>query len=206
MLKSIIFFFTLLALSSCSSPHINQKDNNELNISYKNTVLISGNAKQVNTNKIYLSNINIYQSIYDTQNQCLTYEYAKATNGYKFSKGVKRSISIIFNTNAYNLEYQKGNLYFFTLQQDKKKLYLIVENINSSALKLIYGFEKESYDAIMASVKENKQVINNSRNKIKNNTVLEKDMSAYIQTKWSPKLIIIDQLVARPIGRGPVGR
>ena len=202
-MKIIILSFILLLLSNCSSPHINQKDNTQLNISYKNRVLVAGAGKKIYENKIILSNINIYQSIYKMVNQYLVYEYAQASSGYKFTKGIKRSVAIIFDTNDYDLQYTKGNIYFFTLRQRKNHdtIYLIVENRNSSALKLVYGLNKTSYEKIKKALQENKVIsdTNNTATKQIKNT----DM---IKTKWNPKVIILDQLVSKPVGRVPFGR
>ena len=202
-MKIIILSFILLLLSNCSSPHINQKDNTQLNISYEDRVLVAGVGKKIYENKIILSNINIYQSIYKMADQYLIYEYAQASSGYKFTKGIKRSVAIIFDTNDYDLQYTKGNIYFFTLRQKKNEdtIYLIVENSNSSALKLVYGLNKTSYETIKKALQENK-VISDTNNTI-TKQIKKTDM---IKTKWSPKVIILDQLVSKPVGRVPFGR
>jgi len=201
-------FIILLLFNACTvTPKINQINDTELNISHKETTLVSGSGKIVYTNTIHLSHITIYQTIYRMNNHYLTYEYAKASSGYKFTKGVKRSISIIFDTNAYDLEYRRGNIYFFVLHSKSlNPLYLIVENVNSSALKLLYGFNKENYEAIKKALQDNRSINNSKRKEDTNNTKSTKNISHYIRSKWNPKVIIMDQLIAKPIGRGPVGR
>ena len=158
--------------------------------------------------KIQLSNINTYQTIYKINNHYLSYEYARASSGYKFTKGVKRSVSIIFDTNAYDLEYRRGNIYFFILhEKSANPIYLIVENVNSSALKLVYGFNKTNYEAIKKALQENKAITNtNGEYKKDTTTFTAKNTSNYIQSRWTPKVIIMDQLVSKPIERVPIGR
>ncbi len=208
-MKILSSFIIFLFLNACAmTPQINQVGDTELNISYKGTTLVSGSGKRVYTNKIQLSNINIYQTIYQINNHYLSYEYARASSGYKFTKGVKRSVSIIFDTNAYDLEYRRGNIYFFILhEKSTNPIYLIVENVNSSALKLVYGFNKTNYETIKKALQENK-AITNTNSAYKKDTIIltAKNTSNYIQSKWTPKVIIMDQLVSKPIGRGPIGR
>lgn len=207
-MKILNSFIIFLLLSACAmSPNINQVNDKELNISYKGSTLVSGSGKNVYTNTIHLSHITIYQTIYRMNNHYLTYEYAKASSGYKFTKGVKRSISIIFDTNAYDLEYRRGNIYFFVLHpKNSDPLYLIVENVNSSALKLVYGFDKTNYETIKKVLQKNEAIKNSKPEENMNNIAAIKNTSQYIRSKWSPKVIIMDQLVAKLIGRGPVGR
>ncbi|MBA1432392.1 MAG: hypothetical protein FAF04_02070 [Epsilonproteobacteria bacterium] len=64
-------------------------------------------------------------------------------------------------------------------------------------------FDKASYEAIKKAVKENTKIQRASKDKEMKKSI---DIKNYIKTKWSPNLIIIDQLVANPIGRVPVGR
>ena len=209
-MRTLGSFIIFMFLSACATPQINQIDDTELNISYKGTTLVSGYGKSVYKNTIHLSNINVYQTIYRMNDHYLVYEYARASSGYKFTKGVKRSISIIFDTNAYDLEYRKGNIYFFVLYpKSSNPLYLIVENVNSSALKLVYELKKENYEAIKKAVEENKAIANNRPNDDKESASslpVIKNSTDYIRSKWNHKVIILDQLVAKPIGRVPVGR
>ena len=86
-MKILSSFIIFLLLSACAmSPNINQVNDKELNISYKGSTLVSGSGKNVYTNTIHLSHITIYQTIYRMNNHYLTYEYAKASSGYKFTK------------------------------------------------------------------------------------------------------------------------
>jgi hypothetical protein len=201
-------------LNNCTTPTINQK-NNQISIYYKSDLLYKEEGKVIYSNTIHLSNINVYQYIYKNKSNFISYEYVKAENGYKFTKGIKRTVGIIFDTNAYTLDYTKGNLYFFHLDLKSGRLYLILENINSSALKLIYGLSKENYLSMINRLKSNdvsilinsKKLIN-SKNKVSSNLKDKdtKDISLLIKTKWTPKVIIMDQVVAKPTGRGSLGR
>jgi len=201
----LLIIVIMLFLNNCTSPKI-QQHNNKLSIHYNDHILIEEEGEVVDKNTFSLSHINIYQTVYNIKNNYITYEYIKATDGYRFTKGIKRSVGIIFNTNAYDLEYSKGNLYFFTLKQNQEDIYLIVENINSSALKLIYGLNKELYVKIKEAIQNDRSIdekIIYKKNTIHSNSV---SLQQQIKSKWSPKLIIMDQLVSKAIGRAAHGR
>ena len=205
-MKYMILSTISLLLLNCSSPHIIQNRNqNELSITYKDKEIVKGEGKVLYSHTIHLSHINIYQYIYKINNNFITYEYAQATDGYKFSKGVKRSVGIIFNTNRYSLEYQKGNLYFFRVNLHDHKLYLILENINSSAFKIIYGFSKEDYEKIKNSLKTDHVI--QKRKKLNIEQYEQKEaIKQYIKTEWNPKVTILENLVSKPTGRVYSGR
>jgi len=190
-LLSIILLFT----TNCTSPQIEQHKQGVL-LRYKENILVKGEGALLCHNSMHFSNINIYQFIYRINNHLISYEYAKTSNGYKFAKGIKRTVSLVFNTNAYNVDYTKGNLYFFTLDQNNKKIYLVVQKENNSALKFVYGFTKEQYQKLQYSVKNN-IVYQSSQQKVKKS--FSKDLTCHLKTVWSPKLIILDKLIAKPI-------
>jgi hypothetical protein len=202
-MKYIFLTILLISLNNCSHPQINHKDN-RLSISNQETILVEGKGTELYKNSIHLSHINIYQYIYSINNRLITYEYIKATDGYRFTKGIKRSVGIIFDTNAYELEFTKANLYFFKLTPKNETIYLIVENINSSALKLVYGFDKQTYEKIKKALKENKALKNTS---VPSKKVAEpeKELKSHLKTKWSPKVVILDKLVSKPFGRAARG-
>ena len=202
-MKYILFSILLILFNNCTGPQINQHKDSRLSISNEETILVEGKGAKLYQNSIRLSHINIYQYIYDINGRYITYEYIKATDGYKFTKGIKRSVGIMFDTNAYDLEFRQNNLYFFKLQAQKETIYLILENINSSALKLVYGFDKATYEKIKDAIKENKALKNTKQQKHTYN--IADDLSHYIKTQWSPKITIIDQLVSKPYGRVPMG-
>jgi len=201
-MKYIYVILIILLLNSCTTPTINQK-RNCLSITYNSKILFQEQGTIIYNKRINLININIYQYIYCIADQYIIYEYVKAENSYKFTKGIKRSAGMIFDTNKYSLDYNKGNLYFFTLQKNSQSIYLILENINSSALKFLYGFSKNAYLKIMQAVKED---TTSTVQFISSDVISKLNINDNIKTNWNPKLIIIDQIVSKELGIGHFGR
>jgi len=201
-MKYIYLLLLALLLNNCTVPTINpiNKNNKRLSINYKNNFCYIQEGKEIYNNIIYLNNMTIYQYIYKyKKNSYVNYEYIKAMNGYRFTKGIKRTVGIIFGTNAYILDYIKGNLYFFRLDLQNGITYLILENINSSAYKLVYGLSKESYSSIIYKLKENCMVsLGSSKNLDVPSSLNNEKVTSIIKTQWTPKLIIIDKIVSKP--------
>jgi len=194
-----------ILLSNCSTPQIQQDaKQNSLSIRYKGEDIVKKEGEILYSDTLSFAHINIYQYVYKVKKNYIVYEYVKATNGYKFTKGIKRSVGIIFHTNNYRLEYRKANLYFFKLKlqnQKHKQLYLILENINLSVFKMLYGISKKKYDLIQKRLQDDiyfldKQNIN--RNDL---PMSKQSIKQYIQTQWNPKMIILDNLVSKSTGR-----
>ena len=205
-MKYVLLSTISLLLLSCSSPQIiHNRNQNQLSIVYQDKEIVKGEGEVLYSHTIYLDHINVYQYVYKISDNYITYEFAQATDGYKFTKGVKRSVGIIFNTNRYNLEYQKGNLYFFTVNLENVQLYLILENINSSAFKIIYGFSKEDYEKIKNCLKHDHTVQKKQKANIEQYEQ-KAAIAQFIKTEWNPKVTILENLVSKPRGRVYSGR
>ena len=198
--KLIISTLTVL-VGACASPSIQQVDDYTLQIQLDDTRTIKGYGKILYKSRVNLSNINIYQYVYMMEDGLiLTYEDAQVGTSYKLSYGVKRMVDIIFpNYNISSIE-SKGNFYFISLKNYNETIYLILENINKKRYKLVYGFDKNTFNNLFNTIVNDKDIVIKSKAKHKSNDITV-DPKNYIQSGWNQRNITLDVILTKTGGR-----
>ena len=200
-MKSIFLLISTLAVfTACSTPHIiHNEDTHSLELSLDNfNIADTAGAKLLYKSRVNLSNINIYQFVYQTQSGLvLTYEDIQVSSGYLFTKGMKVIVHNVFTDYSYDLVYTKGNTYFFKLisKKDQTLMYLLLEKKSNRSLQMIYGFTTEVFNELIQATKE-KRVSDNTMH-INKPIKLLQDKSAYIRSQWNYKNIILDNLISK---------
>ena len=144
MKKSIILSLAML-FSACATPYIEHTQDNLLQITMNDKLIIKGEGNPLFKNTIKLLNLTIQQRIFLMDDDTvLTYEDATASMGYRYNYGIQKTVSIIFPQYNYELIDIKGNIHFFTLKTNTNTEYLILENMNKKRIKMIYGLDKKT--------------------------------------------------------------
>jgi len=182
----------LLLLSGCWNSAMTLEKKNRLLISNEKTV-IEVNTPFIQTKSINLAPLHIDRYLIgDNDDACLVYEDVRTENGYRFNYGYKRSIDLIFD--AYSVEEQKsyGNLTFYrlTLRDEKRTpLNLLALTSSKQSLKLLYGFDDKMQKALAESLEENATVVDYTL------TSPTQKSEQCFKSRWSPKLLIMDNLI-----------
>ena len=198
--KLLITSLTLL-IGACASPSIHKVDDYTLQIELDDKRTIKGQGRSIYKSRVNLSNINIYQNVYMMQDGLiLTYEDAVIGTGYQFSYGVNRMVDIIFpDYNTKSLE-NKGNFYFVELKNYSETIYLILENINKKRYKLVYGFDKTTFDKLFDTIMNSKEIVIESKLKTRNTKVIA-DPQNYVESGWNQRNIILDGILTKVGGQ-----
>ncbi len=186
----------MVFLSSCTSPNVNV-NNYTLSIAFENKRTINAYGSKSFQRQIDLSNIKIYQYVYTMDNGLIiTYEDAIVAAKYKLNYGMSKIIDIIFTDyNVKKINYN-GNTYFFKLTNYHETLYLIVSNIKYKRLKLIYGFNRKTFESLYnAIINGNDNII--LKKLTKNKRVLVANPVSYINSSWNQKNITLDRILTK---------
>lgn len=197
----VFTFFVLVSVSimtaGCSSSGIKIEEKNRLVISNDQTS-VEVNTPYMESYTINMNPVLIDQHIISVDEQrCIVYEEIRTVPGYRFNYAYKRSIDLIFD--AYSVEERKryGNLtlYRVTLRDEKKTvLNLLALTASKKSLKLIYGFS----DDALATLEKN---LENDNGVITYTLAMGTSRRDHcVQTKWQPKLLIMDNLVGKEGG------
>ncbi len=197
----VFTFFVLVSVSimtaGCSSSGIKIEEKNRLVISNDQTS-VEVNTPYMESYTINMNPVLIDQHIISVdESSCIVYEEIRTVPGYRFNYGYKRSIDLIFD--AYSVEERKryGNLtlYRVTLRDEKKTvLNLLALTASKKSLKLIYGFS----DDALATLEKN---LENDNGVITYTLAMGTSRRDHcVQTKWQPKLLIMDNLVGKEGG------
>ncbi len=195
-MNKIILTSLIALLSSCASPHINVNDYT-LSITLENNRTINAYGNKSFERKINLSNINIYQYVYTMDSgPVLTYEDAIVATQYRLNYGIPQIIDIVFTDYNVKSISHKGNIHFFKLTNYHETLYLIVDNMNKKRVKLVYGFDKKTFESLYNAI------VNNDRNIVLENFTKKKrtlafDPETYINSSWNQKNIILDGILTK---------
>jgi len=198
------FFFitSILLLSACSMPHIEQ-DNHKLSIIMHDKSIIHGVGKLIYENRVNLNNLNIEQQVYlMNNNSVLTYEDARVATSYVYSYGMNKTIGLIFPQYQYDIVETKGNMYFFKLSNKNDVLYMILENINKKRIKMVYGLNQKTFQTIYQMLVNDKKILDTSS---KDNQSILEDKSIYVKSRWNSKNIILDTIISKVGGHSKLG-
>ena len=205
MLKLLTsLFFILIIINGCSSPRIvHNTEHKKLSLMMNNKErLAEGKGSLLYSNLINLIHIKVYQNVYKMQSgTVLSVEEAYADTGYMFDKSVDMLVYYIFEEYYTKKVERIGNIFCYelTAKHDEKKLYLFVENQNKKLLKLVYGFDKEQFDALISLMKTGNNI--DTRSNTLASASLQKPQT-YLKSSWSHKQIVFSELVKR-VGSGP---
>ncbi|MDA3947128.1 MAG: hypothetical protein PF439_10675 [Helicobacteraceae bacterium] len=196
----INFFYitALLMVTGCSSSRLQMHDDNQLIISNDQTT-IEVTTPYMESYKINMSPVVIDQHIISVEeSRCIVYEEIRTIPGYRFNYTYKRSIDLIFD--AYSVEELKryGNLtlYRVTLRDEKRTvLNLLALTASKQSLKFVYGFD----DKALTMLKESLGKGNASLKYALSMDTSRRDHC--VQSKWQPKLLIMDNLVGKEGGK-----
>jgi len=194
--KLLITSLTLL-MGACASPNIQQVGDYTLQIQLDENRTIKGYGEIIYKSRVNLTNINIYQDVYQMQDGLiLTYEDAVISTGYQFSYGVNRMVDIIFpDYNTKSLK-NKGNFYFIELNNYTETVYLILENMNKKRYQLVYGFDKKTFDELFDTIVNSKEIVIESKLKTKNTKKIA-DPQNYVESGWNQRNIILDVILTK---------
>ena len=200
MKSTFLLISTLAVFTACSTPHIiHNEDTHSLELSLNNSSIASTtDAKLLYKSRVNLSNINIYQFVYETQSGLvLTYEDVQVSSGYLFTKGMKVVVHNVFIDYSYDLMYTKGNTYFFKLisKKDQTVIYMLIEKKSNRSLQIVYGFTPDLFEELIEASKNNKTL--NNTILIKKSTKPLQDTNFYIKSEWNYKNIILDNLISK---------
>ncbi|WP_304543782.1 hypothetical protein [Sulfurimonas microaerophilic] len=199
VLLSIFIFFT-----SCSSFHINSH-NNQIQLLDDKSVVLDYSAQLLYKAELKLTNIRIGQKVYKLDTKAiLTTEELYAATGYQFDGSVANIVGTGFSNHIYTKEFSKGDMSFFTLKSKNGKLsnlYLIVENQNKKRIKLFYGTDKEFYYKVLDLISNG--TLNSKLYNKQSLADVYSNPKLYIDTTWSEKNIILDQLLKNSSGYIP---
>ena len=188
-------------LSACTTANIvHNTQESTLSLQMDDVTITKAYGKLLYQNRVNLSNINVYQSVYATSQGIMTYEDVQVSSGYKFSKGINVIIHNVFKSYSYKQVDNIGNTFFFELKSknNKANLYLIVENKNKKALNLVYGMNKETFLKLIKAVNEKQPVKKTSKSITE---PVANDKSTYIKSEWNYNNIILDNLISK-VGSG----
>ena len=195
----------LLLFSACSSPQMHYDDKQQtFNMIIGDELIAKSRAKKLYEERVRLSHINIYQSVYILEDgNIITYEEAYTEPYYIFARSIDMLIYTIFDDYQSKLIERIGNIYFYTLKKKDKILYLLVQNRNKKKLDLLYGTDKDGFEALLQSVK-NENIKNSFSHVLQNKPSSTVNAADYIQSSWSYKNSIFSELVKREGGRARV--
>ena len=206
-MKKIILSSLFVALfSACSMHHIDYNDNNQLSIIFKNKIVVHEYGDVIYKNQINLSHIIIKQKVFNMKNgKILTYEEVQTAPQYKFQFGMNRTVGIIFSDYVYDFLDSKGNIHFFILtdKKTKEKVYLLLENINKKSLKLVYGFQKDTFEKLKNLLLTDKAFEKDDKIYA---TTIKANKANYILSSWKINNIILDNIVSKIGGNKPIKR
>lgn len=199
MKKSIILSLAML-FSACATPHIEHTQDNLLQITMNDKLIIKGEGNPLLKNTIRLLNLTIQQRVFlMDDNTVLTYEDATASVGYRYNYGIQKTVSIIFPQYNYELIDIKGNVYFFTLKTNTNTEYLILENMNKKRIKMIYGLDKKLFEKLLSALSKEESPSLEKYISLQS-TEAHKDISLHIKSTWDMKSSILNKLVTK-VGR-----
>ncbi|MDQ7068807.1 MAG: hypothetical protein Q9M40_13035 [Sulfurimonas sp.] len=200
MTKSIIFSLSIL-FSACSTPHIEHTQDNTLQITMNDKLIIKGEGTPLYKNSINLLHLNIQQKVFLMNNDTvLVYEDAIAGSSYQFRYGIKRIINIIFPQYSNELVDSKDNMHFFILNTKADTEYLILENMNKKRLKIIYGLDKKVFDFLLNRLDKDETLDIDRYLPIlssKPEQLHKKDKQLYIKSDWNMKSPILNNMVRK---------
>lgn len=203
-MKKIVTTALVILLSGCASPHLHNTNTNDLQISFKDQIIIQGKGDIIYENKINLINLQIEQKVFLMKDSSvLSYEDASLASSYEFSYGINRTVGILFPQYKYTAIDFKGNLHFYKLESKEDVEYLILENMNKKRIKMVYGLNKTLFDAIYKKLILEKN-IELSETSISRESISE-DKASYVKSKWSHKSIILDSII-RKVGNSRIGK
>ena len=199
MKKSIILSLAML-FSACATPYIEHTQDNLLQITMNDKLIIKGEGNPLFKNTIKLLNLTIQQRVFLMDDDTvLTYEDATASVGYRYNYGIQKTVSIIFPQYNYELIGIKGNIHFFTLKTNTNTEYLILENMNKKRIKMIYGLDKKLFEKLL-SARSKEESPSLEKYISVQSTEAHKDISLHIKSTWDIKSSILNKLVAQ-VGR-----
>lgn len=202
-MKIVFTTFIAIFFISCSTSNIQYNNKNTLQIITDSKTITKFTAQEVYQNRVNLSNINIYQyALILDSGTLLIYEDIKLTSGYKFTYGINRTIGIAFPNYTYDLLGSKGNMQFYKLSNTKETLYMIVQNLNKRALKVLYGFDKQMFDKIKIAFKKRDTFIDTQSVSVISS--LDTNSSHYIKSSWNVKNIILDNIISKVGSRNAI--
>jgi len=200
MKKSIILSLAIL-FSACATPHIEHTQDNILQITMNDKLIIKGEGNPLYNKSVQLLNLNVQQTVFHMDNkQVLVYEDATAEVGYRFKYGMNKTLGIVFSNYNYELIDIKGNIHFFVLRTSKDTEYLILENMNKKRIKFIYGLNKNIFNGLLKVLSDKEttplcNIISSGSNEIL------KDKNAYIKSSWNMKSSVLNNFVMK-VGSG----
>ncbi len=199
MKKSIILSLAML-FSACATPYIEHTQDNLLQITMNDKLIIKGEGNPLFKNTIKLLNLTIQQRVFLMDDDTvLTHEDATASMGYRYNYGIQKTVSIIFPQYNYELIDIKGNIHFFTLKTNTNTEYLILENMNKKRIKMIYGLDKKLFEKLL-SARSKEESPSLEKYISVQSTEAHKDISLHIKSTWDIKSSILNKLVAQ-VGR-----
>lgn len=91
---------------------------------------------------------------------------------------------------------------FYKLSNTKETLYMIVQNLNKRALKVLYGFDKQMFDKIKIAFKKRDTFIDTQSVSVISS--LDTNSSHYIKSSWNVKNIILDNIISKVGSRNAI--
>ena len=194
LFTSSLIALSLFLLAGCSHSTLQLNSENQLHISNDKTT-IEVKADTLKHQRINMSTLYVDQDILSVDEEnCIVFEDITTATGYKFNYSYKRSIDLIFNAYSVKAIKSYGNLtlYKVTLRGEKKEVInLLALSASKHSLKLLYGFSEEGLHILQEKLEENRDHVEyNLRSK-------SKRTKGCIKTQWSPKLMILDNLVSK---------
>jgi len=196
-----IITLSLLLFSGCSSPAVLKKNDASIGIEYGKQH-IEFRAKSIKHDTIAMNGLSVNRTLYAFDaDRFVVFESAMAEQPYTFNYDVVRSLDLIFAAKKVIQLDRVGNLGFYVITlRDGSNLLSIAENLNKRGIEMIYGLSKAQMDAAIQSVGGQSKIPLDSLERV----VMLSGTDSAFKSRWQPRLIILDMLLQRVVGK-PAG-
>ena len=185
---------SLFLLAGCTHSTLQLDSTKQLRISNDKTH-IDVMADALKHQRINMSLLYIDQDILAVdEDHCVVFEDITTRSGYKFNYSYRRSIDLIFNAYSVDVIKSYGDLTLYKVRlrgEEKEIINLLALTASKRSLKLLYGFSDKALQKLQKKLEENSTQVEY--------TLISKseDTKRCIKTQWSPKLMIMDNLVSK---------
>jgi hypothetical protein len=196
---SLLFVALLIFNSGCTTSTLSLVNNKRLHLQYDDFHL-KAHGNVVAHHQINLGVVYVRQDVFElSEGGMVVFEHAKVQPGYRYNYALKHSIDIIFNAATVTAVETFSNIGFFRVTlRNGNTLNIIAENGNKKYIRLVYGLGDEAFDALIKQFGKGEE--RDLQFPSPAGTFTEPEKA--IQTLWSPKMILLDSLVAKTGGHG----
>ena len=194
MIQTLFFAFALLFFGGCSASKL-QLQNDNVSLRYDDDTL-RAEGRIIYSDKKFLPPITVKRSVFETDGgKRIVFESAYVQSGYVFYGSVAKSIDTVFDAAKIERLAAYGNLFFYRLTlRDNAQLYLVAQNRNKKALLFAYGLGGEDFAKVIKQV-TGKEI------SLQGEALQGNEAQTLICSKWSQKMLLLDNLVTKTGGR-----